>query len=81
MERGDQIIEINNQKVTNREQAIEIVQNNLTIILKIVRFKKKNISTTENDSGIILTSNNQSLHQVRLLIYFHFNYIFFSFLF
>ncbi|UJR38600.1 hypothetical protein I4U23_031265 [Adineta vaga] len=55
---GDQIIQINNEKVFNREQAIELIQGISLLIFQILRFQVKNLSITtpltENDSGIIL---------------------------
>ncbi|UJR38602.1 hypothetical protein I4U23_031267 [Adineta vaga] len=55
---GDQIIQINNEKVYNREQAIELIQGISLLIFQIIRFQVKNLSITtpltENDSGIIL---------------------------
>ncbi|CAF3689393.1 unnamed protein product [Rotaria sordida] len=70
LQAGDQIIKINNHRVTNRHQAIYLVNQTSQIILQIIRFKsrKTNLSNIESqlttpktvkkfDSGIILASN------------------------
>ncbi|CAF0850261.1 unnamed protein product [Adineta ricciae] len=57
---GDQIIQINNIKVFNREQAIQLIQGVSLLIFQIIRFQFKQehssqrTQLTEDDSGIIL---------------------------
>ncbi|CAF1320281.1 unnamed protein product [Adineta steineri] len=63
---GDQIIKINNHRVTSRDEAINLVNGACRILLQIVRFEfsTPNFSTipseiplTEDDSGVILACN------------------------
>ncbi|CAF0950713.1 unnamed protein product [Adineta steineri] len=63
LQRGDQIIKINNQRVNNREQAIDLITGVSLIILQIIRFQfigrdfSRITPLTEDDSGIILGCN------------------------
>ncbi|UJR07587.1 hypothetical protein I4U23_011875 [Adineta vaga] len=63
---GDQIIKINNHRVTSRDEAINLVNGACRILLQIVRFEfsKPNFFTipseiplTEDDSGVMLACN------------------------
>ncbi|CAF0979491.1 unnamed protein product, partial [Adineta ricciae] len=65
---GDQIIKINNHRVTSRDEAINLVNGACRILLQIVRFgfSKPNsfiipseIPLTEDDSGVIVACNNE----------------------
>ncbi|CAF0956300.1 unnamed protein product [Adineta steineri] len=79
LQRGDQIIKINNQRVNNREQAIDLITGVSLIILQIIRFQfigrdfSRITPLTEDDSGIILGCNtdfeinNQSIDHVNII--------------
>ncbi|CAF1121130.1 unnamed protein product [Rotaria sordida] len=74
---GDQIVKINNHRVTSRDEAINLVNGACRILLQIIRFEfpNQNFSTiqsaplTEDDSGVTLAGNtdfettNDCIHQ------------------
>ncbi|CAF3423925.1 unnamed protein product, partial [Rotaria sp. Silwood2] len=69
LQAGDQIIKINNHRVTNRDQAIHLLNRTYQIILQIIRFKSTKVILSniesqlkesvlkKSDSGVILASN------------------------
>ncbi|CAM4774978.1 unnamed protein product [Rotaria magnacalcarata] len=75
---GDQIIKINNHRVTSRDEAINLVNGACHILLQIIRFEFPNQNfpiiqstpLTEDDSGVTLACNtdfettNDWIHQV-----------------
>ncbi|CAF4263768.1 unnamed protein product, partial [Rotaria sordida] len=60
---GDQIIKINNHRVTSRDEAINLVNGACHILLQIVHFQVnclpiiQSIPLTEHDNGVVLACN------------------------
>ncbi|CAF4490595.1 unnamed protein product [Rotaria sp. Silwood2] len=60
---GDQIIKINNHRVTSRDEAINLVNGACHILLQIVHFQVnylpiiQSIPLTEDDNGVVIVCN------------------------